>query len=154
RTDYLDRALRGGYPEAVHRTAGRRRTRFFESYLADLVARDLREGADIERPNRPRRLLRVLAATTAGRAVPHRHTRDVGLPLTTLKRYLDALELVYVIRRVPAWASNLTTRAVGTPKLLFTDSGIAGHLARMTLARGAHPLANVGPILENFAIGE
>jgi uncharacterized protein len=24
----------------------------------------------------------------------------------------------------------------------------------MTLARGAHPLANIGPIMENFAIGE
>jgi predicted AAA+ superfamily ATPase len=154
RADYLSRALRGGYPEAVRRTAPRRRTRFFESYLADLIARDLRQIADIERPNELRRLLGVLAATTAGLSVPHRISSDVGLPMTTLRRYLDALELVYVIRRIPAWSSNLTARAVGTPKLLFTDSGIAGHLARMTLSRGVHPLANIGPILENFAIGE
>src|SRR5205823_8385767 len=37
RADYLDRALRGGYPEAVRRTTARRRARFFESYLADLI---------------------------------------------------------------------------------------------------------------------
>jgi predicted AAA+ superfamily ATPase len=154
RSDYLDRALRGGYPEAVRRTATRRRSRFFESYLSDLIARDLQQVADIERPNDLRRLLATLAASTAGLAVPHRLSSDVGLPATTLRRYLDALELVYVIRRIPAWSSNLTTRAVATAKLMFVDTGIAGHLAGMTVARGAHPLANVGPILENFAIGE
>jgi predicted AAA+ superfamily ATPase len=154
RRDYLERALRGGYPEAVRRTVARRRTRFFESYLADLVSRDILQVAGIERTKELRRLLGVLAATTAGLSVPHRISNEVGLPMTTLRRYLDALELVYVIRRVPAWSSNLTPRAVGTSKLLFTDSGVAGYLARMTLARSAHPLANIGPILENFAIGE
>jgi uncharacterized protein len=154
RMDYLERALRGGYPEAVRRTAPRRRARFFESYLSDLIARDLRQVADIERPTELRRLLGVLAATTAGLSVPHRISSDVGLPMTTLRRYLDALELVYMIRRLPAWSSNLTARAIGTPKLLFVDSGIAGHLAGMTVSRGMHPLANIGPILENFAIGE
>lgn len=154
RADYLDRALRGGYPEAVRRTAAQRRARFFESYLADLIARDMQQVADIERPNELRRLLGVLAATTAGLSVPNRISSDVGLPVTTLRRYLDALDLIYVTRRIPAWSSNLTARAVGTPKLLFIDSGIAGHLAGMTVSRGIHPLANIGPILENFALGE
>ena len=154
RAEYLDRALRGGYPEAVRRTAIRRRARFFESYLSDLIARDLQQVADIERPNELRRLLSTLAATTAGLSVPQRLSSDVGLPVTTVRRYLDALDLVYVVRRIPAWSSNLTARAVATPKLLFVDTGLAGHLAGMTVSRGAHPLANIGPILENFAIGE
>src|ERR1043165_30582 len=34
RRDYLARAVRGGYPEAVHRDVPRRRERFLEGYLA------------------------------------------------------------------------------------------------------------------------
>ncbi len=40
--------MRGGYPEAVRRTAARRRARFFGSYLADLIAwRPTRRAAGI-----------------------------------------------------------------------------------------------------------
>ena len=36
----------------------------------------------------------------------------------------------------------------------MVDSGLAGHLAGMTLKRAKHPTAPVGPLLENFALGE
>lgn len=49
RKDYLARAGRGGYPEAVRRAAPRRRQRFFESSLADIVARDVQQVAEITR---------------------------------------------------------------------------------------------------------
>src|SRR5258706_13632261 len=47
RDDYLERALRGGYPEAVRRADTGRRARFFESYISDLVKRDVRQPPDI-----------------------------------------------------------------------------------------------------------
>jgi hypothetical protein len=81
--DYVARALRGGYPEAVRRDPGRRRARFFDSYVTDLVARDVQQISDIERPAEMRRLLSVVAARMG----------------QTLSRYLDLLELVFVIKR-------------------------------------------------------
>jgi hypothetical protein len=30
------------------------------------------------------------------------------------------------VKRIPAWSSNLTTRAISTPKLIVTDSGLGG----------------------------
>jgi predicted AAA+ superfamily ATPase len=60
--DYVARVLRGGYPEAVRRDPGRRRARFFDSYVTDLVTRDVRQISDIERPAEMRRLLSVVAA--------------------------------------------------------------------------------------------
>jgi predicted AAA+ superfamily ATPase len=61
RADYLTLALRGGYPEAVRRADPGRRTRFFESYVSDLVNRDVRQVSQIERPADMRRLLNVIA---------------------------------------------------------------------------------------------
>lgn len=154
RADYLERALRGGYPEAVRRTDLGRRGRFHESYVSDLINRDVQQISDIERPADMRRLLNVVAAQMASLAVPGAIAGRLQLPATTVKRYLDLLELLFVVRRIPAWSTNLTTRAVGTPKMIVTDTGLAGRLTGLTLKRAAQPTAPVGPVVENFVLGE
>jgi predicted AAA+ superfamily ATPase len=154
REDYLERALRGGYPEAVRRTDLGRRARFFESYVSDLISRDVRQVSEIERPADMRRLLNLICASMATLAVPAAFANHLRLPASTVKRYLDLLELLYVVHRIPAWSTNLTSRAVATPKLMVVDSGLAGHLVGMTLKRARHPTAPVGPIIENFVLGE
>src|SRR5580704_6968023 len=139
--DYVARALRGGYPEAVRRDPGRRRARFFDSYVTDLVTRDVQQISDIERPAEMRRLLSVVAARMGTLAVAQSMANDIALPRQTLSRYLDLLELIFVIKRIPAWSSNLTTRAISTPKLIVSDSArgrASAHLGRR--ARAAFPL--------------
>jgi predicted AAA+ superfamily ATPase len=154
RADYLMLALRGGYPEAVRRADPGRRTRFFESYVSDLINRDVRQVSDIERPADMRRLVNVIAAQMASLSVPNAIAGTLQLPASTVRRYLDLLELLFVVRRVPAWSTNLTTRAVATPKLMVIDSGLAGHLAGVTLKRAKHPSTPVGPLVENFVLAE
>jgi uncharacterized protein len=46
------------------------------------------------------------------------------------------------------------TRAVATPKLVLTDSGLAVHLTGMSLRRAHKPTAPVGPLVEMFVLGE
>jgi uncharacterized protein len=154
RPGYIARALRGGYPEAVRRDPGRRRDRFFDSYITDLIGRDVRQISDIERPAAMRRLLRMVAARMATMAAVQPMASDIGIPRPTLARYLDLLELVFVIRRIPAWSSNLTTRAIATPKLIMTDTGLGGRLTGFSLDRAKDPTMPAGQLLENFVIGE
>lgn len=154
RTDYLARALAGGYPEAVRRTDLGRRARFFASYISDLISRDVRQVSDIGRPDDMRRLLNTVAAQMASLAVPGALAGRLQIPASTLKRYLDLLELLFVVRRIPAWATNLTPRAVGTPKMIVTDSGLGAHLAGITLKRALRPTTPIGPLLENFVLSE
>ena len=100
-----------------------------------------------------RRLLSVVAARMGTLAVAQSMANDIALPRQTLSRYLDLLELIFVIKRIPAWSSNLTTRAISTPKLIVTDSGLGGRLIGMSEERAKDPIASVRPLLENFAIG-
>lgn len=74
-------------------------------------------------------------------AVVQSMANDVNLPRMTLSRYLDLLELVFVIRRIPAWSSNLTTRAISTPKLIVTDSGLGGRLIGLSEECAKDPTA-------------
>ncbi|MDN5858326.1 MAG: hypothetical protein L0H84_06860 [Pseudonocardia sp.] len=65
RAEYADRIVRGGFPEAVARSATIRRARFFDSYVTDLITRDVSQLSDIERPAEMRALLQLLAARSA-----------------------------------------------------------------------------------------
>lgn len=154
RDDYVERAVRGGYPEAVRRTDPGRRARFLESYITDLISRDVRQLSEIERPADMRRLVNLVAASTASLAVPATIASRLQLPASTVKRYLHLLELLFITRQIPAWSTNLTTRAVATPKLVLTDSGLAAYLTGMSLRRARQPTAPVGPLIETFVLGE
>jgi uncharacterized protein len=125
--DYLERVVRGGYPEAVRRSP-RRRAAFFDSYLTNLIERDVKEIASIERRGDLRRLLALLAGRSGGLLVPAALAAESGIPRTTLNRYLELLTAVFLIKQIPAWSAGQTQRAIGTPKLAFVDAGIAAHL--------------------------
>jgi predicted AAA+ superfamily ATPase len=149
RRDYLARAVRGGYPESVRREQPRRRSRFFENYVADLLARDVKQVAQIERSSDMRRLLSLLAAQTAGLVNYSRLAGDLAITAPTVRNYIEILETIYLVRLVPAWSANLTTRTVATPKVTFVDSGLAAYLASGTTSDAA-----VGGLVENLVLGE
>jgi predicted AAA+ superfamily ATPase len=151
--DYLDRVVRGGYPEAVRRTP-RRRAAFFDSYLTSLIERDIKELAVIERRGDLRRLLTLLAGRSGGLLVPAALAAESGIPRTTLNRYLELLTAVFLIKQVPAWSASQTQRAIGTPKLAFTDTGIASHLLGQDAARLGEPDGAAGPMIETFVLME
>lgn len=148
--DYLIRALRGGYPEAVRRAVPRRRERFFESYVADLLSRDVSQVAHISRVSDMRRLLNLLAAQTSGLVNHNRLASELSITAPTVKSYVEILETVFLVKQLPAWSTNMTTRAVSTPKLIFVDSGLAGFLNNA----GANNDTAVGGLLENFVLSE
>jgi predicted AAA+ superfamily ATPase len=153
RRDYLDRVVRGGYPEALRRSP-RRRSAFFESYLTTLIERDITELSAIERRGELRRLLALLAGRSGGLLVPATLAAQSGIARTTLNRYLELLAAVFLIKQIPAWSSGQTQRAVGAPKLAYVDSGLACHLLGQDAARLGEPDGAAGPMVENFVVME
>lgn len=151
--DYLERVVRGGYPEAVRRSP-RRRTAFFDSYLTNLIERDVKELAAIERRGDLRRLLALLAGHSGSLLVPATLAAESGIPRTTLNRYLELLTAVFLIKQIPAWSAGQTRRAIGTPKLAFVDTGIACNLLGQDPARLGEPDGAAGPMIETFVLME
>jgi len=149
RRDYAARVARGGYPEAIRRDTTRRRERFFDGYLADLLARDIKQVADIERASDMRRLVSLLAAQTGGLLNLNRLASELRISAPTVRSYVEILETLYLIRRIPGWSANATTRAVATPKVIFVDPGLATYLT--TGAVGSGP---IGGLVETFVLGE
>lgn len=153
RGDYVGRIVRGGFPEAVARS-GRRRETFFDNYVADLVNRDVIQLSEIERGPQMRALIRLLAARSGNLVVPGTIAGELGLPQTTISRYLGLLEEVFLFRRIPAWSRNLNSRAVSTMKGAMVDSGIAANLLGHDEANLNRPEAPLGGLLEAFTAME
>jgi predicted AAA+ superfamily ATPase len=154
RADLVERALRGGFPEAVARGDPERRRAWFRSYVTTILERDVRNLGQIEGLTDLPRLLNLLAARAASLLNIAELSRSVGLPHTTLTRYLALLESAFLVRRVPAWAGNRARRAVKTPRVWIPDTGLLGHLAGLTPARLAEEPTAVGPLLETFVASE
>jgi uncharacterized protein len=50
--------------------------------------------------------------------------RSLGVAENTVRRYLDILEGVFMVRRLSPWHENLSKRQVKSPKIYFRDSGL------------------------------
>jgi predicted AAA+ superfamily ATPase len=154
RRDYAERLVRGGFPEAVQRADSRRRERFFDSYVSDLIARDVSQLSEIERPAQMRGLLRLIAARSGQLLVGNALSNAAGISTATTHRYISLLEEIFLIKRIPAWSRNLSSRATGTPKVALVDSGVAANLLGADARNLIRPGGQLGPLLEGFALME
>jgi predicted AAA+ superfamily ATPase len=154
RADYAARIVRGGLPEATSRDDARRRQRFLDAYVQALIDRDVRQLADIQHKGELRRLLRLLAARSATIIAANSLESALGLSRPTIARYLQALEEIFLVRRIPGRSRNLGTRATAAPKLIFVDSGIAANEIAVDARALLRPGAPFGPLLESFVLSE
>jgi len=155
RADYLSIVCAGSYPEPRTRPPNRRAA-WYDNYIRRIVSADARDLSRLGHLDRLPTLIRLIAANTAGELVVSRLAADAGIPERSLPPYLDLLETLYLVHRLPAWGGNLTRRVVGRPKLALLDTGLAARLINVTpqaLAPGNTP-DHAGSLLETFVSGE
>jgi len=148
--DVIPRALRGGYPPAVQRAPGSRRESWLRSYVSAVLLRDVRDLANVQRLHELPRLLALLAARAAAVVNVADLGRSLGIPQTSLQRYLTLLEHVFLVVRIPAWYSNLGQRVIKAPKLLVNDTALMAHVLGLSEERLRREPTLVGALLENF----
>jgi uncharacterized protein len=154
RADYADRIVRGGLPEAVARNDPRRRGRFFDAYVQNLIDRDVRQLAEIERAPQLTMLIRLLAARSGLLVAAGSLESELQIARPTVARYMRLLEEVFLIKRIPGWSRNLGTRVTSAPKLIFIDSGIASRLLALDAHTLRRPGSPFGPLFEGFVLSE
>lgn len=154
REKLFERMLTGGYPEAVQRKSAERRDKWFRSYVATLLQRDVRDLANIEGLADLPRLLSILAARSGGLLNWSEVSRSRGIPQTSLKRYTSLLEQLFLIETLPAYSGSLAKRLVRSPKLYFTDTGLLSTLQGLTWSKIKFENSLAGLLMENFVVGE
>lgn len=150
----FERMLTGGYPEAVERRSESRRSKWFRSYVTTIIQRDVRDLANIEGLTELPKLFSVLAARSGGLLNYADISRSVGIPQSSLKRYVALLEKLFLIEFLPAYSGNLTKRLTKSPKIFFSDSGLLAEMQGLKWPRIQQENSYAGLLAENFVFNE
>jgi len=144
--DWRDEVRLGGYPTpAIELDSHDARTIWFDGYVRTYLERDLQDLASIDNLLDFRRLMRAACLRIGNLVHQTELGRDTRIPRPTVHRYLNLLETSYQLVRVGPYSVNRTKRLIKTPKLYWSDPGLALHLA------GTEPL---GAHLENLVLAD
>jgi uncharacterized protein len=138
--DYVELALRGGFPEVALQPSENHRRRWLAAYVDQLIMRDASLADEHRDPVKLRRYLVAVAANTAG-VVEHKTLFDAaGVTRMTGAAYDSLFELLFVTERLPAWHSNRLNRLTRAPKRYLTEPALMGTMlgvdARSALRNG------------------
>lgn len=158
RAEYIDKVVTGGFPLALSRTSPAARNRWFDDYVTQSLERDAIELVRVRQRQALRELFNRLAAQTGQLLNLSRVGSDLGLDRKTIEDYVELLEDLFLVARLPAWGKTLRARASSKPKVHLVDSGLAGRVLRLTPAKlaglDATALTELGNLLETFVVGE
>lgn len=127
----------GGFPRALAAPAERRK-RLLDDYVEVFASRDIRELLAIESTDRFEQFTRLVAARTGQVLNSSGLSADLGIPVSTVRRWLGALERSFLVEQVPAFSRNAGHRVIKAPKLFMTDVALALAAAQEPQPTGFH----------------
>lgn len=137
--DWRSEARRGGYPTpAVELSSDEERQLWFDGYVRTYLERDLQDLAAIDNLLDFRRLMRAACLRIGNLVHQTELGRDTRIPRPTVHRYLNLLETSYQLARLEPYSVNRTRRLIKTPKLYWSDPGLALHLGGVDEPTGPH----------------
>jgi predicted AAA+ superfamily ATPase len=152
--DLIEVVVAGGYPEMLTRATAVRRAGWAREYTRAVIARDVRDIAEVTHLDEMPRLMRALAQQAGQLLNATELGGQLGLDAKTVRRYLGILEQVYLVRRVEPWFTNRLKRLIKTPKLHFLDSGLLAALRGSSAQTLQADRTGFGSLLETFAYAE
>jgi predicted AAA+ superfamily ATPase len=118
--------MKGAYPR-IHED-GLRPSRFFNGYLQTYIERDVRALINLKDLSTFQQFLTLLAGRI-GQVVNYTSlSNDVGVSATTVKNWISVLKASFIVYELPPFLENIRKRVVKSPKIYFSDSGLAAFL--------------------------
>lgn len=153
--DYIEMAVRGGYPDVALRGLNAAQTRtWYRTYLDALVTRDVRALSPRAEPTRLRQYLEAVALNTAGIPADRTLYEAARVTAVTARHYDNLLSDVFVAEELPAWSSNRLKRLMRRSKRLVLDSGVAAAASKVTREMALRDGDVMGRLLETFVAAQ
>ena len=146
--------LRGGFPRSFLARSSPDSFAWRQQYVQTLLERDLPLLGISIAPAALLRFWRMLAHYHGNVWNAAEPARSLGVSEPTIRRYLDLLTGLFLVRQLQPWHQNLTKRQVKAPKVYVRDTGLLHFLLgiRTDHDRDGHPKS--GASWEGYAIEE
>ncbi|MEH6548830.1 MAG: DUF4143 domain-containing protein [Pseudomonadales bacterium] len=122
--------LLGGYPE-VQSKSSRAKQAWFKSYMEGRLYKDFETlyAARGDYHSKLQAMAPYLAGLSGNLLKYSNIANDLELNDKLVKNYIEILDLMFIVHRVPAYLKNRAKRlAVRMPKIHYVDTGLACHL--------------------------
>ncbi len=146
------RLIYGSYPEVVMLENFERKTDYLRDIVGAYLLKDILTIDGLKNSGKMRDLLRLIAFQMGSIVSYDELGKQLGMSKTTVEKYLDLLEKVFVVYRLGAYSRNLRKEVSKAGKWYFWDNGI-----RNAIIGAFSPLTirqDVGALWENYIIGE
>ena len=144
--------LNGGYPEIQDKSV-RGRQIWFKSYMEGRLFKDFETlyAARGDYHSKLHALAPYLAGLSGNLLKYSNIANDLELNDKLVKNYIEILELMFIVRRLPAWLKNPAKRmATRMPIMHFIDTGLACHLLGLRNDEQLLQSQHYGGLLENL----
>ena len=126
----------------------------YSEYFQNYIERDLRQLISIRDLLLFEKFFRILAGRIGQVINISSLSSDVGVSRATLNEWLSVLEASFIVFRLPPWFDNASKRAIKTPKLYFTETGLAAWLLEIETPKQISRDPLLGNLFENMVIVE
>ena len=144
--------IRGGFPDPFLAESDEAAARWRLSFIRTYLERDIPQFGVRVPAETLRRFWTMLAHRQGGLLNASRLAASMDVSAPAIKRYVDLLVDLMLVRRLPPFFANVGKRLVKAPKVYIRDSGVLHTLLGLATLDDvlSHPV--VGPSWEGFAI--
>ena len=149
-----DQYIFRGFMPLAYKRISTSPTKIYETIYSQYMERDLKRLINLDNPEAFERFLKMLAGRVGQIINLNALADDVGVSQTTLTTWISVLEASFIIFRLRPYFNDFGKRIVKTPKLYFTDVGLAAYLLgiKNTAQLARDPF--VGNLFENMVVAE
>ena len=127
---------------------------FYAKLVQDILQRDIRKFVQLNDEMKFYRFLCAAASQTAKLLNYAVMAKETGISIPTAKQWLGILEKMGIVYLLQPAAFNGVKYVVKTPKLYFTETGLAAYLLRWNTADALELGAMSAEFFETWVIGE
>ncbi len=144
--------LKGGYPKIYKENLPI--SNAYSSYFQTYVERDVRQILQVKDLVQFERFIK-LVASRVGQLINYANlASDVGVSAVTIKEWIAVLEATYILVRLEPYFENFGKRIIKSPKLYFTDTGLACYLLGIDTVEQLTKDSFYGNLFENWVVLE
>jgi predicted AAA+ superfamily ATPase len=150
--DLYERIFRGSMPALYAGVTDR--DALYNGYVATYIERDIRELTQVADEMKFYRFLVACAGRTGGMLNYSDLASDADISQPTAKNWLSVLVSTGIVYLLYPYYANALKRAIKTPKLYFTDTGLCAFLTRWDSPESLESGAMGGAVFETYAMSE
>jgi predicted AAA+ superfamily ATPase len=154
KSDYIDFAIQGGYPEPLTLSKWKHKKEWYEDYLNSLILKDLKDISNIKKTDSVKNLINVMGAWSSKFIDLNAIGSGLSLSRASLLSYVNSLEMLYLIERLPAWSKTHYDRVGKKEKLFMVDAGLMSHLLNWTKDKILFDGNAIGILIETFVFNQ